>query len=189
MADPLNRGPVGGPSTLRQELSVILAPRNGLVICALASATLLLGAFLFEHVGGMAPCSLCIWQRWAHLGVIAAATSGLLFIPPRTALLLSLVAALISFGVAGFHAGVEWQLWKGAAGCTASELFAIGYSATELRAAGFSCAALRDVGIRASHSATHTPHLTTRPHHVASPHRLTNRAPKLSHCSPTVVPL
>ena len=120
MADPLNRGPVGGPSTLRQELSVILAPRNGLVICALASATLLLGAFLFEHVGGMEPCSLCIWQRWAHLGVIAAAAAGLLMLPPRAALLLTLAAALTSFGVAGYHAGVEWQLWEGPAGCTAS---------------------------------------------------------------------
>ena len=94
MADPLNSGPQSGPSTLRQELSVILAPRNGLVICALVSATLLTGAFLFQHVGGMAPCSLCIWQRWAHLGVIAAAASGLLLIPPRFALLLTLAAAL-----------------------------------------------------------------------------------------------
>ena len=46
MADPLNRGPESSPPTLRQELSVILAPRNGLVICALVSATLLVG----EHV-------------------------------------------------------------------------------------------------------------------------------------------
>ena len=130
MADPLNRGPVGGPSTLRQELSVILAPRNGLVICALASATLLLGAFLFEHVGGMAPCSLCIWQRWAHLGVIAAAAAGLLVLPPRAALLLTLAAALTSFGVAGYHAGVEWQLWEGPVGCTAS--LASGASAADL---------------------------------------------------------
>ena len=134
MADPLNRGPENGPesgpSILRQELSVILAPRNGLVICALVSATLLVGAFLFEHVGGMAPCSLCIWQRWAHLGVIAAAASGLLLIPPRAALLLTLAAALTSFGVAGYHAGVEWQLWAGPSGCTAS--LAAGASAADL---------------------------------------------------------
>ena len=95
MADPLNRGPENGPesgpSILRQELSVILAPRNGLVICALVSATLLVGALLFEHVGGMAPCS---------------------------------------FGVAGYHAGVEWQLWEGPAGCTAS--LAAGASAADL---------------------------------------------------------
>ena len=130
MADPLNRGPESGPPTLWQELSVILAPRNGLVICALVSATLLVGAFLFEHVSGMAPCSLCIWQRWAHLGVIVAAASGLLFIPPRAALLLSLAAALNSFGVAGYHAGVEWQLWEGPTGCTVS--LTAGASAADL---------------------------------------------------------
>ena len=62
--------------------------------------------------------------------MIAAAASGLLFIPPRTALLLSLAAALISFGVAGYHAGVEWQLWEGPAGCTAS--LAVGASAPDL---------------------------------------------------------
>ena len=130
MADPLNRGPESGPSTLRQELSVILAPRNGLVICALISATLLVGAFLFEHVGGMTPCSLCIWQRWAHLSVIATAASGLLFIPPRAALLLTIAAALTSFGVAGYHAGVEWQLLEGPAGCSAS--LTAGASAADL---------------------------------------------------------
>ena len=130
MADPLNHGPESGPSTMRQELSVILTPRNGLQICALVSIMLLVVAFLFEHVGGMAPCSLCIWQRWAHLGVIAAAASGLLFIPPRAALLLTLAAALTSFGVAGYHAGVEWQLWEGPAGCTAS--LAAGASAADL---------------------------------------------------------
>lgn len=124
MADPLNRGPENGPesgpSILRQELSVILAPRNGLVICALVSATLLVGAFLFEHVGGMAPCSLCIWQRWAHVAVIVASMIGLVMLPARTALLLPAAAALASFGIAGYHAGVEWQLWAGPTGCTAN---------------------------------------------------------------------
>lgn len=130
MADPLNKGSAKPPSPLRTELSVILAPRNGLVICALVSAALLAGAFLFEHVGGMAPCSLCIWQRWAHLGIIAAATTGLLVLPPRTALLLTGAAALASFGIAFYHAGVEWQLWAGPAGCTAS--LASGASAADL---------------------------------------------------------
>lgn len=130
MADPLNTGSGKPPSPLRAELSVILSPRNGLVICALVSAALLAGAFLFEHVGGMAPCSLCIWQRWAHLGIIAAATAGLLVLPPRTALLLTCAAALASFGVAFYHAGVEWQLWAGPAGCTAS--LASGASAADL---------------------------------------------------------
>ena len=80
MADSLDRKP---PSQLQRELSVILAPRHGLLACAAISAALLTGAFLFEHVGGMAPCSLCIWQRWAHAAVILAAMTGLLMLPSR----------------------------------------------------------------------------------------------------------
>ena len=130
MADPLNTGPGRPPSSLRAELSAILAPRHGLMICALVSAALLTTAFLFEHVGGMAPCRLCIWQRWAHLGIIAAATAGLLALPPRTGLLLTFAAAMASFGIAFYHAGVEWHLWEGPAGCTAS--LASGASAADL---------------------------------------------------------
>ena len=117
MADPLDARP---RSQLRRELSVILAPRHGLLACAGMSAALLVGAFLFEYVGGMAPCSLCIWQRWAHVAVIVASMIGLLMLPSRTALLLPAAAALASFGIAGYHAGVEWQLWAGPAGCTAN---------------------------------------------------------------------
>ena len=73
---------------------------------------------------------LAIAAILGELGVIAAAVSGLLLIPPRTALLLSLAAALISFGVAGYHAGVEWQLWEGPAGCTAN--LAAGLGAADL---------------------------------------------------------
>ena len=84
------------------------------------SAALLIAAFLFEYIGGMAPCSLCIWQRWAHVGVIGAALAGVALLPERTGLLLVAAAALASFGVAGYHAGVEWALWDGPAGCTAN---------------------------------------------------------------------
>ena len=108
------------PTQLQRELSVILAPRLGLLACAAMSTALLLGAFLFEHVGGMAPCKLCIWQRWAHVAVIVAAMIGLLMLPSRKALLLPLAAALASFGIAGYHAGVEWQLWEGPTGCSAN---------------------------------------------------------------------
>ena len=94
------------------------------------SATLLIAAFLFEYVGGMAPCSLCIWQRWAHVGVIGAALLGLLMLPNRNGLLLVATAALASFGIAGYHAGVEWALWDGPAGCTAN--LGTGASSAEL---------------------------------------------------------
>ena len=117
MARPLT--PLKPPSRLRTELSVLLTPHRGLIICAAISAALLIGAFLFEYVGGLAPCRMCIWQRWAHVAVIMAAAAGLLLMPPRIGLVLTLLAALASAGIAGYHAGVEWQLWDGPAGCTA----------------------------------------------------------------------
>jgi len=117
VAGPLTPAP--RPS-LGAELSVILAPRNGLIICAGISVALLIGAFLFEYIGGMAPCSLCIWQRWAHVGVIAAAGIGGLMLPAHIGLLGVAAAALASFAVAGYHAGVEWSLWDGPTGCTAN---------------------------------------------------------------------
>jgi len=128
MAGPLT--PRKPPSQLRAELSAILAPRHGLMICAAMSAALLAGAFLFEHVGGLAPCRMCIWQRWAHVAVIGAAAAGLLALPPRIGLVLTCLAALASAGLAGYHAGVEWQLWAGPAGCTAG--LAGGASAADL---------------------------------------------------------
>ena len=51
-------------------------------------------------------------------------------LPSRAALLLPAAAALASFGIAGYHAGVEWQLWEGPAGCTAN--LAAGLGAADL---------------------------------------------------------
>ncbi|MGC6497340.1 MAG: disulfide bond formation protein B [Candidatus Puniceispirillaceae bacterium] len=111
--------------TLKHELSVLLAPQRGLIAAALISASLLAGAFLFEYVGGMAPCSLCIWQRWAHVAIIICALASLGYgagAPDRlrAGLVITMMAALSSVGIAGYHAGVEWQLWAGPAGCTAA---------------------------------------------------------------------
>ena len=104
---------------------MLLTPQRGLVLCALVSAALFGGALLFEHVGGMAPCSLCIWQRWAHVAVIVCALGWLVISHPigaslRAGLVVTALAGMASVGIAGYHAGVEWQLWAGPAGCTAA---------------------------------------------------------------------
>ena len=104
---------------------MLLTPQRGLVLCALVSAVLLGGALLFEHVGGMAPCSLCIWQRWAHVAVIVCALGWLVISQPvgaslRAGLAVTALVGMASVGIAGYHAGVEWQLWAGPAGCAAA---------------------------------------------------------------------
>ena len=73
----------------------------------------------------MAPCSLCIWQRWAHVAVIVCALGWLVISQPigaslRAGLAVTALAGMASVGIAGYHAGVEWQLWAGPAGCTAA---------------------------------------------------------------------
>ena len=82
------------------------------LLVATASAGLLLGAYLSQHVGGLAPCPLCLIQRWPHfavvaLGLVAALAGGRV----RAGLLvLCALALLVSAGYGVYHAGVE-QGW------------------------------------------------------------------------------
>ncbi|NCX55541.1 MAG: disulfide bond formation protein B, partial [Rhodobacterales bacterium] len=33
-------------------------------VAGMASLALILGAYSFEHIGGLHPCKLCLWQRY-----------------------------------------------------------------------------------------------------------------------------
>ncbi|QHQ35088.1 disulfide bond formation protein B [Algicella marina] len=81
------------------------------------SLALLLGALAFQHVGGLAPCKMCIWQRWPHA---AAVLLGAVFLLAgwRPALLMAALAALVTAGIGAFHAGVEQGWWEGPTTCT-----------------------------------------------------------------------
>ena len=88
---------------------------------ALATGSLaaLAAAFAFQHLGGLEPCPLCIWQRWPHVATALLAALCLALRGPAaaTALALAGLAALAGAGLAGFHAGVEQQWWPGLAAC------------------------------------------------------------------------
>ncbi|WP_448582939.1 disulfide bond formation protein B [Thermaurantiacus sp.] len=79
------------------------------------SGGLVLGALAFQVFGGLTPCRMCHWQRWAHLGVIGLAALALL--GPRL-LPAALAAMTASAGLAAFHVGVEQRWWDGP-GCAA----------------------------------------------------------------------
>lgn len=87
------------------------------LLAAGGSLLLLLGAFAFQYLGGLAPCKLCLWQRWPHAlavvaGALAIGTGGRLW--PA----LGLLAALIAAGLGGYHAGIEQGWWEGPSSCT-----------------------------------------------------------------------
>jgi len=94
--------------------------RLGLIIAGSISTALLGGALLFQYVGGLVPCSLCIWQRWPHLAVIVIAFIGLRGVMPRCMLWLTFIAGVTSVGLGGYHAVIEYGFWVGLPGCTAN---------------------------------------------------------------------
>jgi len=91
------------------------------LLAAAGSAALLLGAFAFQYIGGMAPCEMCIWQRWPHAIAILAGIF-LIFFPGRILTLLAGLVVLFGSGLGVFHAGVEQHWWQGPTACTGSEL-------------------------------------------------------------------
>ena len=90
-----------------------------ILLAAGGSAALMLGALAFQHIGGMAPCSLCIWQRWPHVIAIGLGLAALVALP-RLMALGGLLAALATAAIGGYHTGVERAWWEGPATCTSS---------------------------------------------------------------------
>ena len=90
-----------------------------ILIAAGGSLAMLLGAFGFEYIGNMAPCKLCIWQRWPH-GV--AVVAGLLALMMRGNfwLVIGLFGALTTSVIGFYHTGVERHWWQGPTSCTSS---------------------------------------------------------------------
>lgn len=83
----------------------------------LGSALLLGGAFAFQHLGGLAPCKLCLWQRWPHavallIGLLALARGG------KVLPVLGMLAVLGSAAIAAYHTGVERGWLQGPASCS-----------------------------------------------------------------------
>ncbi len=85
------------------------------------SAALLAGAFGFEYIGGLLPCTLCLWQRWPHAAAIVLGALGLA-LPHRIWPILGAIAALTTAAIALFHVGVEQTWWEGLATCTVDAL-------------------------------------------------------------------
>lgn len=86
-------------------------------IAASGSAALLVGAFAFQHLGGLAPCNLCLWQRYPH--AVAVALGVLVLFLPRPALIaLGALAAFTSAAIGLYHVGVEQGWWQGPTACS-----------------------------------------------------------------------
>lgn len=105
-------------------LNGLTDPRRVLFIGALVSVLLLAGAHAFEHLGGLAPCPLCLDQRevhWVALAVTLVGAMAYIVLGGRSLQMGAIGAASGVFawsaGLATYHAGVEWKLWQGPKTC------------------------------------------------------------------------
>ncbi len=87
------------------------------LFATLGSAAVLLGAYGFQHIGGLLPCKMCLWQRWPHAAAILIGVilwSG----GPRLLAWLGALAAATTGVIGSYHAGVEWGWWPGPSSCS-----------------------------------------------------------------------
>ena len=85
-------------------------------------AALLGGALAFQHIGGLYPCEMCLWQRWALVAALGLALLGWTLGHSRAVLALAACAVLVGAGIAAFHAGVEQHWWQGITTCAAAPI-------------------------------------------------------------------
>jgi len=93
-------------------------------ILFLVSAAVVGAALLFQYVGGLAPCELCLYERWPYYGVAALALVAMAIGHPlvsRLVLALAALAFLAGAGLAIYHVGVEQHWFAGPAACTAGD--------------------------------------------------------------------
>src|SRR5712691_7890748 len=102
---------------------MMLSPRAFSGFVLMASAMVLGATLLSQYWGGLAPCELCLLQRWPWAAAIAislvALIAGRRAALPWVALVLAIVFAL-GGTIAFYHVGVEQHWFAGPTACTAS---------------------------------------------------------------------
>ena len=110
-------------------------------VVAAGGAAAILGAWFFQYGLGLAPCPLCLQQRWPYYAAIPLA--GIVAIGAwrggsrnllRAGLILVVLLLLATAALGVYHAGVEWKWWEGPQDCAAGgEGFAAGSASDLLR--------------------------------------------------------
>jgi disulfide bond formation protein DsbB len=95
-------------------------------VALLVPLALLAGAWSFQIWGGLFPCEMCWWQRYALIAALGFAVLAWVLRGARWPLLLAGIALLVSAGLGFYHAGIEYRLWHGVTACTSAVQFGHG---------------------------------------------------------------
>jgi disulfide bond formation protein DsbB len=100
-----------------------LSPRAVVCLLLVASTAIIGAALLFQYVGGLQPCELCLYQRWPYYAAIVATGVALLSGSDRAMGAVIALCALLfaaSTVLAFYHVGVEHHWFAGPSACTGS---------------------------------------------------------------------
>ncbi len=98
------------------------AYKAGATALVLAVAAIV-AALAFEHIGGYAPCPLCLMQRYAYYAGVPLLFAALVMVASDRAGWAAFVffvvglAFLANAGLGVYHAGAEWKFWPGPDTC------------------------------------------------------------------------
>ncbi len=91
------------------------------ILAFILPLSLLLGAYGSQYWGGLYPCEMCWWQRYAHFAALPIAALAFAFGQSglsRVCVALAALAILTSGLIGGFHAGIEYHWWEGFTTCS-----------------------------------------------------------------------
>jgi len=99
----------------------MFSPRLVPAVVLLASGAVVGSALLFQYVGGLVPCELCLYERWPYYAALVLAVI-VLAIGRRTASMALLWLCVVLFlggAVLGlYHVGIEQHLITGPTACS-----------------------------------------------------------------------
>lgn len=104
-----------------------LTPRSYAPLALMLSASLLIGAWIFQYGFGYAPCQMCYWQRHAHKAVVVISVLVIVWQlakggPQRLGVGLIILAFLVSAGLALWHTGVELGFIRELESCSGGDV-------------------------------------------------------------------
>ena len=106
-----------------RRMLISLDPRRAALVMLAIAAAMLLTVYAMQHLGGLEPCPLCVWQRYPWFAVL-----GIGLLTPAVGrdgarMLLGAMGAALVVGIviAGYHVGVEQLWWEGSSTCVGDD--------------------------------------------------------------------
>ena len=103
-------------------MNIFLKKKNFYLFILFYSLLAIFFALYIEHILGYKACKLCLYQRVPYIIAIFVSFIGYNYFKSNKILILIIIIFLLSALVAGYHYGIENNIFKEFSGCTSNSL-------------------------------------------------------------------